>query len=163
MGKSKAKSLMKLACAGVTRNRYGMWETRLYEVLHSGEKRSVLILLSESCANGPTASQMAAIAQVTQDFAVIFDRVTSAALQFSSLDASHASKLRLVHLHVAIAERDGLAAVGFEFDCDWNPEAGVGILTHDGQPILAGQADVACLEWKASQALTTLAASKQQA
>lgn len=154
---------MKLACAGVTRNRYGMWETRLCEVLHSGEKRNILILLSESNANGPTTSQMAAITQVTQNFAAIFERVTAAALQQSAPDNASDSKLRLVHLHITIAERDGLAAVGFEFDCDWDPEAGVGVLTHDGQPILTGQADVACLEWKAKQALAGLAESKQEA
>jgi len=39
--------------------------------------------------------------------------------------------------------RDGVGYVGFEFGCDWEPEHGLGVLTHMNRVVEIGQADVA--------------------
>jgi hypothetical protein len=55
----------------------------------------------------------------------------------------------LVHLvtpytvHVLANEKDGFTCVGFGFDCKWDEEHGLGVLTHKGQVLEVGQADTA--------------------
>lgn len=43
---------------------------------------------------------------------------------------------------IQAAEKDGLAYVGFAFDCDWDPEHECGVLTHGLDIIQIGHADV---------------------
>lgn len=46
-------------------------------------------------------------------------------------------------LHVLPASKSDFAYVGFEFDCTWDGEHGLGVLTHKGRVIKVGGADVA--------------------
>ncbi len=47
---------------------------------------------------------------------------------------------------------DGAHYVGFDFDCTWDDEHGLGVLTHLGQVVSHGSADTANLEWMAEEA-----------
>jgi hypothetical protein len=46
-------------------------------------------------------------------------------------------------VHVLETPKDGLTCVGFEMGCDWDPEHGLGVLTHDGKVTAIGSADAA--------------------
>jgi hypothetical protein len=48
----------------------------------------------------------------------------------------------------------GLAYVGFSFRARWEPEHGVGVLTHDRRVVAVGGADTALLTWIAEQDTT---------
>lgn len=58
-------------------------------------------------------------------------------------DANGLKKLMGVStLHVLNDGEDGEASIGFEFECDWDAEHGLGVLTHHGRVIEVGSADV---------------------
>jgi hypothetical protein len=63
------------------------------------------------------------------------------------------SLIRLIGVHVLNVFRDGAACIGFEFDCAWDSEHGVGVMIHQGQVIAIGQADCSFTEWIAQQGL----------
>lgn len=49
-------------------------------------------------------------------------------------------KLSSIYLHAA--DKSGVAYVGYSFDCDWEDEHGLGMLTHRRRVLVAGHADV---------------------
>jgi hypothetical protein len=61
--------------------------------------------------------------------------------------------VRLAGVHVLDVVRDGMACVGFEFDCAWDGEHGAGVMTHQGRVIAEGQADCSFTEWIARDGL----------
>lgn len=50
-------------------------------------------------------------------------------------------------VHVLETPMDGLTCVGFEMGCDWDPEHGLGALTHNGKVIEVGSADIAFMDY----------------
>jgi hypothetical protein len=72
-------------------------------------------------------------------------------------EASEVDDLRplvgLLGVHVLKLARDGIACIGFEFDCAWDGEHGAGVMTHRGQAIATGQADCSFTEWIARHGL----------
>lgn len=57
--------------------------------------------------------------------------------------------LRTVHIH-QIA-KNGIPYAGFEFDCTWDPEHGLGVLMHGIRCVELGQGDTAMLLWIAER------------
>jgi hypothetical protein len=49
----------------------------------------------------------------------------------------------LIQVHVLPVARSGLAYVGFEFDCTWDGEHGLGVLTHKGRVVAVGAGEIA--------------------
>lgn len=45
------------------------------------------------------------------------------------------------------ASKNGVAYVGFQFNCLWDTEHGLGAMTHNGRVVELGGADTAILEW----------------
>ena len=62
---------------------------------------------------------------------------------------SLAPLMGLSGVHVLAVTRDGAAYIGFEFGCVWDGEHGAGVMTHRGQVVATGQADVSFLAWVA--------------
>jgi hypothetical protein len=61
---------------------------------------------------------------------------------------------RLVALHsvnVHQVARDGVPYLGFELRCSWDPEHGLGVLTHGERIVSVGGADTAILLWMAEK------------
>ena len=46
-------------------------------------------------------------------------------------------------VHVLAKEIEGFARIGIGFDCKWDPEHDLGVLTHKGRVVDLGQADTA--------------------
>ncbi len=67
------------------------------------------------------------------------DRATFAALH----------ELQCLFVHSVL--RDGLAYVGFSFAAQWDPEHGVGVMTHGVRIVGVGGEDTAFLEWIAEK------------
>jgi Domain of unknown function (DUF6985) len=61
------------------------------------------------------------------------------------------SLIGLSNVHVLTITREALAYVGFEFGCKWDPEHGLGVMTHADRVIEVGGADVSFLEWVAER------------
>jgi hypothetical protein len=61
--------------------------------------------------------------------------------------------IRLAGVHVPNVVSDGVAYIGFEFDCAWDPEHGAGVMTHRGRVVATGQGDVSFTEWIARHGL----------
>jgi hypothetical protein len=146
----------------IFRNRYGMWES-LVSLGAGPGARSVLALLREPGPDGPSPEQMAALSDVRTNCAAIVHRCVEAVCEtIENSPVSHApaaipsrnaiiAGLRLVQIHIPTISNRGLSPVGFEFDCDWSCENGIGVLTHQGQVLEVGGADVASLEWKSAR------------
>jgi hypothetical protein len=49
----------------------------------------------------------------------------------------------LLDVHVHESSKDGFSFVGFGFECSWDEEHGVGVLTHKGAIVDVGQMDIA--------------------
>lgn len=54
-------------------------------------------------------------------------------------------------VHVLTITRAAMAYVGFEFGCTWDPELGLGVMTHADRVVEVGGADVSFLEWVAER------------
>jgi hypothetical protein len=65
----------------------------------------------------------------------------------SALAALHTLDGIFVHAVV----KDGLAYVGFSFSAAWEPEHGLGVLTHGHRVVEVGGADTSFLEWLAEK------------
>src|SRR5262245_52042680 len=61
------------------------------------------------------------------------------------------SLIGLSKIHVLTVTREALAYVGFEFGCTWDPEHGLGVMTHADRVIEVGGADASFLEWIAER------------
>ncbi len=59
-------------------------------------------------------------------------------------------KLNQITLHEI--ELDGLAYVGYSFNAVWEPELGLGVLTHGDRVVELGGADTSFLRWVAERA-----------
>jgi hypothetical protein len=153
--------------ASLFRNRYGMWESVV--VFGRGRAaRSVLILVREPGAGGPSVEQINALESLRKHIDATLESCFQAiSRRFQRQpppgwvgatppdDVTLRGGLRLVQLHIPVVSRGGMSPVGFEFDCDWSCEHGVGVLTHHGRVLEVGAADVASLEWKSASLLTT--------
>lgn len=54
-----------------------------------------------------------------------------------------------LNLNVFEADKDGYSYVGLEFDCTWDDEHGIGILTYKDKIVRHGGAEVSFTEWMA--------------
>lgn len=59
----------------------------------------------------------------------------------------------LSQVHVLHVVHGGEAMIGFELGCTWEPEHGLGALTHRGRVLEVGLAEVAYTEWIAERAI----------
>jgi hypothetical protein len=57
--------------------------------------------------------------------------------------------LRAVHVHPLT--KDGIPYLGFELDCTWDDEHGLGVLMHGTRVVEIGEADTAILLWIAER------------
>jgi hypothetical protein len=65
----------------------------------------------------------------------------------------------LIHLstvHIFDTTWDGVAYEGFEFDCTWDAEHGLGVLTHRARMVEVGGAEVSYEEWLARRDLDSM-------
>lgn len=53
-------------------------------------------------------------------------------------------------VHVLETVRESVAYIGFEFGCSWDPEHGLGVMTHRSRILKIGGADTSFLEWIAA-------------
>lgn len=49
--------------------------------------------------------------------------------------------VRPINIHISTSAKDGVAFFGFEFDCNWDEEHGLGVLMHRDRVLEVGQAD----------------------
>jgi hypothetical protein len=61
--------------------------------------------------------------------------------------------LTLNCIHVLTVEKNEYSYVGFEFDCSWDKEHGIGIMTHKNRIVEVGEADTSFLNWIAEEDL----------
>jgi hypothetical protein len=61
--------------------------------------------------------------------------------------------IQLSVVHLLNIEKDDVAYTGFQFDCLWDPEHGLGFMTHKDRIIQMGGADTSFLTWIADQDL----------
>src|SRR5262249_43791299 len=116
----------------------------------------------------PTAEQVAAFRQLLDEEATIAAAVARALVRYCPGDAYDGDDevllsvsepddlrplVRLIGVHVLNVVRDGVACIGFEFDCAWDGEHGAGVMTHCGRVIATGQAGCSFTEWIAEQGL----------
>jgi hypothetical protein len=59
----------------------------------------------------------------------------------------------LSSLHIMNVFRDGVAYVGYEFNCTWDEEHGVGVMMHQNRIVAIGGADFSVLTWVAEKDL----------
>lgn len=117
-----------------------------------------LIVTKEERREPPSPEQAKSFQHLLDNEATIRDAVLKAILdQFADwrepygADAMPAIKqpdelkqfVGLSIVHVLETPKDGLTCVGFEMGCDWDPEHGLGVLTHDGKVIEVAEASVA--------------------
>ncbi len=50
--------------------------------------------------------------------------------------------IKLHTVHVESGAKDGIAYLGFEFDCNWDEEHGLGVMMHGSRVLEVGQAEV---------------------
>ena len=50
-------------------------------------------------------------------------------------------------IHIMESDKDGFAYIGYELDCDWDDEHGIGVMTHKDRVIEIGQADTSFNSW----------------
>jgi hypothetical protein len=116
----------------------------------------------------PTPEQVVAVQHLLDKEATIADTVARALVDYCPgnaydgddevlLGVSEVDDLRplvrLVGVHVLNVTRDGVACVGFEFDCAWDREHAAGVMTHRGRVIATGQADCSFVAWIARYGL----------
>ena len=116
----------------------------------------------------PTAEQAAAFQHLLDNEAAVADAVARALVGYCPGNAydgddevlwgvSEPDDLRplvcLIGVHVLDLARDGVACIGFEFECAWDGEHGAGVMTHRGRVIATGQGDCSFEAWIARQGL----------
>lgn len=52
-------------------------------------------------------------------------------------------------VHILSTAKSGVAYVGFELGCDWDPEHGLGVMTHQNRAIEASDATCSFQSWRA--------------
>lgn len=67
----------------------------------------------------------------------------------------------LGQVHLLEQSKEGIAYVGYEFGCEWDPEHGLGILTHRDRVLEIGGADVSFNTWTAENDIDPVAAQKE--
>jgi hypothetical protein len=77
-------------------------------------------------------------------------KTRSAALANVSPD-DIASRVELRAVSIMRVARDGIAYVGYVFDCDWDREHGAGVMTHGERVVEAGAGDTGILSWIAKR------------
>jgi hypothetical protein len=155
----------KSVISSLFRNRYGMWES-VVAFGRGRTPRSVLVLLREPGSGGPAVEQINALEDLRRHIDATLELCFQAVSERFQRQpppgwvgptppdaAAWRGGLRLVQLHIPVFAHGGISPVGFEFDCDWSCEHGVGVLTHRGRVVDVGAADVASLEWKSVNAL----------
>lgn len=55
--------------------------------------------------------------------------------------------IRLSYLHVMSSDKDDFAYVGFELDCKWDEEHGIGVIMHKDRIVKIGQAEITHDSW----------------
>lgn len=55
--------------------------------------------------------------------------------------------IRLSYLHVMSSDKDDFAYVGFELDCEWDEEHGIGVIMHKDRIVKIGQAEITHDSW----------------
>jgi hypothetical protein len=88
-------------------------------------------------------AQHAAYAAVLADPASTQKRVLAAIAKKYSKASPFDDLLDLAVIHIHPAARDGIASVGYELACRWDREHGVGVMTHAGEVVAVGEADLA--------------------
>ncbi len=53
----------------------------------------------------------------------------------------------LSYLHVMSSDKDDFAYVGFELDCEWDEEHGIGVIMHKDRIVTIGQAEITYDSW----------------
>lgn len=53
----------------------------------------------------------------------------------------------LSYLHVMSSDKDDFAYVGFELDCEWDEEHGIGVIMHKDRIVKIGQAEITHDSW----------------
>jgi hypothetical protein len=116
----------------------------------------------------PTAEQAAAFRHLLDNEAAVAEAVARALVEYCpghaydgddealwevSQPAELRSLIRLSAVHVLDVVRDGVACIGFEFDCAWDRGHGAGVMTHLGRVVATGQADCSFMEWIARSGL----------
>ena len=127
------------------------------------------ISATDICARTPpTTEQVAAFRYLLDNESAIADAVAFALVEYCPgntydgddevlLGVTEPADLRflvrLIGVHILTVVRDGMACIGFEFDCAWDGGHGAGVMTHSGQVIATGQADCSFTGWIARQGL----------
>lgn len=106
----------------------------------------------ESLKDGDLRGIMAAVHRVYPELRA---RIPS----MPALDTVDALQAQLIlhRVHIALAEKDGIACVGYEFDCTWDEEHGLGVMTWKGRLLAVNAGDCAYSESDARQGLADLA------
>jgi hypothetical protein len=136
-----------------------------------GSARLSIVPPDDKARTPPTAEQVAAFRHLMDNEAAVADAVVRALVDSCPgeaddgddeelLEVSEPDDLRplvgLSSVHVLNVVRDGVACIGFGFDCVWDEEHGAGVMTHLGRVIATGQADCSFVEWIARQGLDKL-------
>ncbi|WP_198027621.1 hypothetical protein [Seonamhaeicola sp. S2-3] len=61
--------------------------------------------------------------------------------------------IELIRIHFLNIKKDDIGYIGFEFDCKWDIEHGLGIMIHKNRIIKIGGADTSFMEWIAEEDL----------
>jgi len=80
----------------------------------------------------------------------------------ASRESDFKALIRLSVVHLLNVEKDGLAYVGYEFDCTWDEEHGLGIMTHKDKIIDIDGADTSFLTWIAKKDLKSTQTNKDE-
>ena len=132
-------------------------------------KARLRVLMADAVRAEPTAAQAKAYAYLVEHQEAIRDALLRAAMkEFNKFLGEHVdelndelfcqaygrfpkrvsqpelprSQIKLSSIYLHAADKSGVAYVGYSFDCDWEDEHGLGMLTHRRQVLVAGHADV---------------------
>ncbi len=147
----------------VRRDRAGR---RLQSMQPDGIARLSVTTLDKATRTHPIAEQVAAFRHLLNNEAAVASAVAEALAEYCPghaydgddeelLGISGPDDLRplvwLSEVHVLTVTRDGVAYIGFEFDCAWDEEHGAGVMTHLGRVVATGQAADSFQAWIAEQ------------
>lgn len=65
------------------------------------------------------------------------------------------NQIVLSQIHIHLVKRGGVAYVGYQFNCEWDREHGLGVMMHGTRVVEVGQADTAILAWIAERDATS--------
>ena len=54
-------------------------------------------------------------------------------------------------IHILDIQKNGLCYIGFQFDCKWDAEQGLGFMTHENRVVKMGGADCSFMSWIADE------------